>query len=175
MLNANTISQSEALSKFYKNFEPVKQGIPKKPVADKSVHKVLAHVVAQKGVGRLALMKLTGLAKETVRLSLDKLFEDKKISRVAVAASGKYTIYRYFEFGKEIKVLTINEQVEENILVYLANHGKASSMQLVKELKTTIYRVKKATELLRKSGQITTIKCKSGYNELIHRLTESVK
>lgn len=177
MLNANTISQTAALNKFYANFNQETPARPKKSVSAEAKNLIFNHVKACKGITRLQLIKRSERCKETVRLCLDELFEENKISRVAIAAQGKYTIYTYFEFGKEVKTLTINERIKDQVLSHVTEHKRATNKGLSKALSASYYRIKKVTELLAQEKKITIGLCptSSGGTELVYRLLEAVK
>lgn len=174
MLNANTICQEEALERFFANTTTSKTEPPQDRSSEKNKKLIFNIIKEHKGVNRLKLIKRSGKSSVTVRACLIALIEEKKISKVVYGRSGIQELCNYFEFGKEIKILTINEEVSKKIMTYITKHKRATNKTLNKALGITWYRIKIITPELNRQGLIKTTKHtnSTGSVELLHTLVE---
>lgn len=163
--------------KFNAKIAPTKSKVAQVRASEKNKKLIFNIIKEHKGVNRLKLIKRSDRSGITVRACLTALLEEKKISRVAYGSSGKNTLYIYFELGKEIKILTINDRLSKKIMEHLAKHKKATNKELYKILNITWYRLKKITPELNRQGLIKTTKHtnSAGSVELLHTLVETVK
>lgn len=147
-----------------------------KPISNKAIANVLEQIKLHPGINQLRLCRRCGLTKVTVKRSLDRLLEKQEITRVAYGNAGKYTVYSYFEFGKETRIPTKNDLVREAVYNLLANEGELTSKHITTSLNLSTYRVQVAIASLQEQGKVTTTKRQgaSGRLELMHKLAEVV-